>query len=462
MRFMNFNSQHSFSERFIRLNIINRFWSSAHTFVGLVTSFITLTALSVHQFGLYQLVLAAIALADTFSINFFDEVVQNDISRNLGDDKRSMSKRLFRELAFLKIGLGLLLVSALFFGADVVARIYGKDIGYYIQLASFLVGIRAIRSTAQVFLGAIVSLKALGASAVEEVSKLFLISGFFFFSELSISRVLIATLTGASLALVYMVINMSREYSTFFSGIATTRAFLLKDVVKKYGLWVLVRNAIKKAAKPIQPWLIVTFLGAEAVALYTLAANLVTMVKDLFPAASSSLIAWEVNNKERLRVIFTRGIKYSFLYGLLLAAVSFIFVPLIVSVLFPKYLPAMPLLLVLLMAVPFHGIQALEMSLLTALREQKILAARLFVEALMGFGVFIVLAPLIGLFAAGFSVVLPILWRAWFLYRQIVKKYPELKPDLEILFRIDRKDHLIARRAYDEAKSFLYGLYRRA
>lgn len=448
---------HSFAERFVRLNILNRFWSSAHTFVGLVSSFITLTALSVHQFGLYQLVLAAIALADTFSVNFFDEVVGNDISRNLSDNKRGAAKRLFHELAFLKIGLGLALVLALFFGADIVARIYDKDIGYYIRIASFLVGIRAVRSAAQVFLGAVVSLKALGASAVDEISKLFLISGFFFFSELSISRVLVATLVGALCALLYVVINMLREYSLFFRDVSALKVFLLKDILKKYGSWVLVRNAIKKAAKPIQPWLIVTFLGAEAVALYTLAVNLVTMVKDLFPAAGSSLLAWEVNNTERLRTIFSRGIKYSVLYGLLLMIFSFFFIPAIVAVLFPKYLQAMPLFSLYLLVVPLHGVQTLEMAVLTALREQKVLAARIAVEVMIRVGLFIMLVPFIGILADGAGVIAVVVWRTWFLYGQISRKYPEFKPELKMLFSFDQEDRLIAKRAFGEARAFLLG-----
>ena len=450
-------SSHSFAERFIRGNILAKFWSSAHTFVGLVTSFITLTALSVHQFGLYQLVLAAVALTDTFSVNFFDEVVSNDISRAISDNRQGMAKRLFHELALLKVGLGILLALSLFFGADIVAKVYDKDIGSYIRIASFLIGIRAIRSTAQIFLASVVSLRALGTPAVEEISKLVLVSGFFFFAELSIDRVLIATLIGASAALVYVSIPFFREYRSVFGGSAAVREFLLVGIVKSYGAWVLLRSTIKKIAKPVQPWLIVTFLNTEAVALYALAANLVTMVKDFFPAASSSLLAWEVNNVSRLKYIFGRGMKYSLLYGLALAAFAFFFVPLIVEMLFPKYLPATPLFSIFLISVPFHGIQTLEMAILTALREQKVLAMRLFAEILIGFGVFIALVPFIGLLAAGLGAVIPTLWRAWFLYRQIIKKYPELKPDVSALFRFDQEDRLIAARALGEVRSFLAG-----
>lgn len=445
---------HSFAERFVRLNLLGRLWGSAQTFVGFASSFITLTALSLHEFGLYQLVLAALALTNIFSVDFFDDVVQNDISRALADNQKGTAKRLFQEFAFLKIGLCLLLASALFLGADLVAKMYDTSIGSYIRIASFLVVIRAVRSVGQIFLASIVSLRAQGAGVIEEISKLSLISAFFFFSALSVEKVLAATIVGASVTLAYVFIPFLREYRAVLGGHKAVYGFLFKGVVKSYGMWILLRSAIKKVYTPIKPWLIVTFLNAEAVALYTFAANMVTMVKEYFPTASSSLLAWEVQNTSRLKYIFNRGIKYSILYGLLLAGASFLFVPLVVSVLFPKYLPAIPLFLIFVISIPFHGIQTLEAALLTAFREQKMLTARLFMEVVIGSVSFIVLVPFVGILAAAISSVVAIIWRTWFLYIQLIRKYPELRPDVKIIFRFDGEDRLILKRAFTEAKTF--------
>ncbi|MBI2639328.1 MAG: oligosaccharide flippase family protein [Candidatus Sungbacteria bacterium] len=451
---MNYKPPHSFAERFVRGNLLGRLWGSANTFVGLTSSFLTLTALSVYEFGLYQLVLSALVLYGVFSVNLFDEVVQNDITRELGDNRKEKAKRLFTEIAFLKIGFGVVVTFALFFGADIVAKIYGKDIGSYIQVASFIAGLRAIRSIGELFLGAVVSLRGLGAAAVEEASKLVLVSWFFFFGGLSISTVLAATLVGVLISLVYVAMPFFREYRGFLRGVTASKEFVFKSIVKRYGPWLLLRSAVKKAAKPVQPWLIVTFLGTEAVALYALAANLITMVKGLFPAAASSLLAWEVNDFKRLSYIFGRGMKYSLLFGMVLAAAAFFFVPLVVGFLFPKYLSAIPLFTVFLVSVPFHGMQQLEMAVLTALREQKVLAARLFAEIAINFGLFILLAPFIGILAAGVGGVVPVIWRTWFLYRQIGKKYPVLGFPVGMFFSFDEDDRLLMRRALLEGRSF--------
>ncbi|MDP3727102.1 MAG: hypothetical protein Q8R35_00505, partial [bacterium] len=112
---------HSFAERFIRGNVLDRSWSLVVTGVGLLTSFLTLTALSVYEFGLYQLVLAAVAFIGMFSVDVFDAVIQSDISRGLASGRRDESKRLFLEFAALKVGLGIAITTALFFGANLVA-----------------------------------------------------------------------------------------------------------------------------------------------------------------------------------------------------------------------------------------------------------------------------------------------------------------------------------------------------
>lgn len=445
---------HSFAERFIRLNIFKRFWVSAGSVIGFVGSFIILTAFSIHEFGLYQLVLAAVALTDAVSVNFFDEVVSNDITRALADKQKGVARRLFHELAFFRIGLGILSACALFAGANVIAKMYDADIGFYIQLASLLVVVRAVRSTADLFLRAVASFRSMGALVIEDVAKIGIVGGLFFFSYLSISWVLIATLIGSVAALLYVGTGFVLEYIAFFSKVESARGFLFFGVIRAYGHLVLFRAAIKRVAKSIRPWLIATLLNVEAVALYTLATNLVTMLKDFFPSVGSALLAWEANHMNRLSHIFSRGIKYSFWYGLAFGGVSLLFVPLLVRLFLPKYLSAMPLFFVFLISVPFHGVQTLEMEILTALREQKILTARVVAEIIMGSGLIIILAPFIGIFATGVGPVAAILWRTWFLYRRIVKKYPELRPDMKTLFRFDKEDRRIVMRAAAEVRLF--------
>lgn len=450
---------HSFAERFIRGNILDRSWSFVVAGVGLMTSFLTLTALSVREFGLYQLVLAAVAFIGTFSIDFFDAVVQSDISRALAAAREQEAKRLFLEFAGLKIILGLVVTAALFFGADVIARAYGAaegPVATYIRIISIVMAVRALRSTASLFLKSVVSLKALGASAVEELTKLIIVAAFFVTSGVDVSLVLWATVLGATGSLVYVFVPFARAYQRSFASVNAASHSLFLQVMKGYGALVLFRTTVHQAAKPLRPWLVKALVGTEAVALYALAANLATLLKDFFPLVNVSLVAWEIGNPERLRTIFTRGVKYSFWAGLLLAAVSLALVPPFVGLLLPKYLPAMPLFLFLLVAFPFHGISQLEYSLLTAFREQKLLTARLFAELIISTALLLFLLPVMGILAVGVEVNGAIVWRVWYLQKALGRKYPFLKLHVRPFFRFDGEDRMIVRRGFVEALS-LFG-----
>lgn len=435
--------------------------------VGLITSFLTLSALSVGDFGRYQLVLAAIAFIGTFSIDFFDEIIQSDISRSLAGRRPDEAKRLFLEFAFLKVGLGLAVTLALFFGAHLVVRAYAASgpassgassgIADFVRIASFVFVIRALRSTASLFLKSVVSLKALGASAVEELIKLAIIAALFYVSALGVREVLIATVVAAGGSLIYVLMPFGRAYQKTFSAVRSSPRSLFAAVVKGYGWLVLFRTALHQAAKPIRPWLVKAFVGTEAVALYALAANMATLLKDFFPLANVSLVAWEVGNPERLKTIFTRGAKYSFWAGIAFALFCLAAVPLAIWLVLPKYLPAIPLFLALLISFPFHGISRLEYSLLTALREQKVLTARLLAELAISTVTLILLLPVLGILAVAVEVNGAILWRVWYLQRVLGRKYPFLKLRVSSLFRFDAEDLAIFRRGLAEARS-LFGL----
>lgn len=444
---------HSFAERFIRGNILDRSWSLVVTGGGLLTSFLTLTALSVHDFGLYQLVLAAVAFIGTFSVDFFDAVIQSDMSRSMAAGRRDESKRLFLEFATLKVGLGIAITVVLFFGANLVARAYGGDIGDYVRIISFAVAIRAVRSVASLFLKAMVSLRAIGAAAVEELIKLVLIAGLFATSTLGVREVLLATVLAAAGSLVYMLIPFAQTYRATFAAVRAARRSLLTAVVRGYGGLVLFRTATHQAAKPLRPWLIKAFVGTEAVALYALAANLITMIKDFFPLVNVSLVAWELENPERLRTIFTRGVKYSLWAGAAAALACLIAVPPLIALVLPKYLPAVPLFLFFLLSLPIHGISQLELVLLTALREQRLLTARLFAELGISAATLVSLLPVMGILAVGVEVNGALLWRVWYLQRVMGRRYPFLKFDARSLFRLDGEDRAIMRRGISEVLS---------
>ncbi|MBI4132355.1 MAG: oligosaccharide flippase family protein [Candidatus Sungbacteria bacterium] len=451
---------HSFAQRFIRGNILNIFWNNLLGGLGLLTSFLTLTALSVREFGIYQLVLSVVVFLDAFSVNFFDEVVQNDITRAFSDRHNADAKRLFFEFAALKAGVSAVVAAVLFASASAVAHWYGEDIGLYLRIISLIMVVHALQSILNLFLRSVVSLRAIGAGAVEEFSKLTLVAGLFVFYTLGIREVLLATLMASCVALVYLVIPFAREFRVFLGGVAAAPRFMFRRIFQAYGFWILFRSATRRAAKPLRPWLIVTLINAEAVAFYTLAVNLVSMIKNLLPLPDPSLLAWEAANPQRLGYIFSRSVKYLFWGGTALAAVSALMVPQLIGLIFPKYIPAMPLFIFFLLSVPLHGISRLEGLLLTAFREQRLLASFFLTEIALSAAILVAFLPGVGLLAVGIETNSAILWRVWFFYRRISRKYPFLRLRFRSFLRVDTEDRLIFRRGAAEVLAFLQPLRR--
>ena len=337
-----------------------------------------------------------------------------------------------------------------------MASAYGEDIGGYVRIISFAISIRAVRSVASLFLKAMVSLQAIGATAVEELIKLVIIAGLFATSTLGVREVLLATVLAAAGSLVYMFIPFAQTYRATFTAVHIARHSLLTAVIRGYGALVFFRTAVHQAAKPLRPWLIKAFVGTEAVAIYALAANLITMVKDFFPLVNVSLVAWELENPDRLRTIFTRGVKYSLWAGAGVALVCLFAVPPLIALVLPKYLPAVPLFLFFLLSLPIHGISQLELALLTALREQRLLTARLFTELGISAVTLVSLLPVMGILAVGVEVNGALLWRVWYLGRVMGRRHPFLKFDVRSFFRLDDEDRMIMRRGLAEALS-LFG-----
>lgn len=440
----------SFSRRYVRGELTAQFWNVVVKGVSLANSFLVLTALTVYQFGLYQLVLAAIAIADNLSAGLFDDVVVNDTARGLAEQRHAQAKRLFNEFALYKVIVGAILAALMFFGAGEIGAYYGKDIAVFLQIASFLVILEAIRAVQDLFFTASRSLSAFAIPAIQEIAKFLLLAGFIFLGTLGIRETLQATVIAAFIALLFASWRFLREYRRAFRGVLAHRQGQLRAAVSRYGTPVLIRYGFSRVTKNVRPWLIKFFVNTEAVALYTLAINLITLAQSVFPITMiSRLLPWEAGDERRLAYIFRRSVKYVFWGGTAVAVLGFLFVPPIITAIFPKYAPAMPLFWVLTATLPFYGVYKIQKSLLLVLREQKILTARLVTESFLVIGLNIVLLPIIGVLGTAVEYVVTYGWRVFLFHRMIAKAHPGLRLKPVSLFSVDPDDRRYAGKLFN-------------
>jgi len=433
----------SLHEFFVRGEGSLRFWEGIATGTSLVNSFFILTTLTIYQFGLYQLVLAFIGIVGSFNVDQFDGAISIEMRHHFNKKNPHKAKRIYLEYAALKGLIAFILAAVVFFGSGIVASRYGADVGLFIKIISFLLVLDGLQSIGRIFLKSVFSFSFFGASATRELVKLPLLAGFFLFGQLGIAKVLVIHLLGwvGSLALIFFFVT--KYWRVIFKKVSASKEFLLWVIIKTYGGWVFFRYVVGKATRSTTPWLIKFFVSTEAVALYSLAVNLVSFVEKLFPINMLSFIFLiKLEDKKSLARIFSRAIKYVFWFGTLAMVVSFVFVPVIINLVLPKYYIAMPLFKWMLLALPIYGIYKVLKWILSTLREYKILALRLITEAIVINGTLILLLPTIGIVGAAFAYIALYIGRIVFFYPALVRAHPYLKLSFKDIFRFDSYDSI--------------------
>ncbi|MEK9186571.1 MAG: hypothetical protein AAB885_03230, partial [Patescibacteria group bacterium] len=321
------DQQKQLSHYFLKGEALKRFFDIIATSVGLVNSFFIIRALSVYQFGLYQLILSFIAIASNFNIvEMLNEVVGVDIRRLISTSQLSMAKRLFWESALLKVGLGLLLAAAIFLGSSIISDSYSQDIGIFIKISSLLLIIRALESSATAFFKSVISFVYWSFPAIREVVKFLLIIlaiNFYYFDLPEL--VVIYVITEAVAVFVLVSFSFLWRYRKVFGSVTMTREWIFPGLIKNYGGWLVIRYSVSRITKGVMPWLVKVFINTEAVAFYALAVNLIAFIEGTLPLNGlTPILSLKMEKRSELAYIFKQAMKYAFWLGLVLAVVSVI------------------------------------------------------------------------------------------------------------------------------------------
>ncbi len=442
---------------FVKGEALKRTTDVLATAVGLANSFLTITVLSVFQFGLYQLVLAFVGIVDGFNINNLDGPVATEMRHHLNEGGKDRAKALFRGIARWRIGFALAVGAAIFFGANLIADIYGDDIGLLLKIVSPLIVLMALESLQTIFLKSIISFAHWTFPAIREVSKLLILVGLFLFNQLTLIGVVGAHVAAQALAvLVLAAVFFLKEYRRVFAGVAALGGQLLWSFIKTHGKWIFLKFGLSRVTKNTIPWFIKIFVNTEAVAFYSLALNAAAMVEGLMPIAGiSPLFLIKIGERGELALLFKRAVKYIFWLGTALMVVSWLLVPWLLVLIFPQYASITKLLMLFLSVLPIYGIYKILKSLLASLREYKILTLRLLNEVFIVIVGSVVFLPIFGVIGAAFVYILTFVERVRFFYRCLVGKYPEFKIKVRQLFSFDELDRELIGKIFKQLLSFL-------
>lgn len=448
--------QSSFSRLFLKGELLSGAWNTAVKVIGGVNSVITIAVLSVYQFGLYQLSLSVAAIVASFIPDMFDDVVFADIGRRLGAKEYPSAKRLFREFAGIKITLGAAASLVLFTLSYIAPQYVHTDIASYVRIISFLPLISALQSSILLFFNARISFSGLPVNAIREAAKLVFI-GFFFIvvRRLGIAEILWATTGSQVVALVITGIFFLREHSATFKNTFEGPVPILFPLIRSYGGWAVLRYYTTQASKAARPWIIRIFLNTEAVGLFSVATTLYGMASSFMPLGTlGMLLPRETLDRDRLRHIFTRSMKYATALSALGVIGSILIVPILINLFFPKYNPAMPVWRVMALAILFYGGFKVIRMFLIALKEQRILFFRSLGTAILSPILLLIFTPLLGLEGAALEVVLIEAISLAIYYYYLRKSHPYLSLHAREFFSIDTYDREFLSRVFRIGKEF--------
>ncbi|MEK7564693.1 MAG: polysaccharide biosynthesis C-terminal domain-containing protein [Patescibacteria group bacterium] len=453
MRNKSFVGKHgSLGEFLIKGESVTRMWDLVGSAFSLINSFFIIQALSLYQFGLYQLVLAFIGLVNSFNLDLFDTVVNVEIRRYFNSGKIAVAKRILKEYAVVKIVVAILMTIGVFLGANLVAHYYGSDVAQFIRIASFIFLITTFQNIEMIVLKNSFSMIYYSAGGIREVFKFFLLFGVVFYSYLDISKILVIHILGLLGSLVFTSFFFWRIYSNLWLKVISAKGFFLNGLAKAHGKWVSLRFLLAKfSSGNINPWLIKFFINTEAVAIYFLAYNLVAFIQEFFPVnALSWIFLMKIDDKNEMGYIFKRSAKYLFWFGVLAGLFSLAAVPWIVNIIFPKFHDAWPIFKVMLVVFPIFGVYKIIKEVLSTLREYKTLTLRMPIESLVNLIFLAVLLPLFGLMGAAIAYVAVYVARILFFYPALIRLHPNFKIKTKDIFSFNDDDIIFIKKIYQK------------
>ncbi|GEM_PF-946119 len=369
----NITTRLSFLKKFLSGEANFGFWDSISTGIGLINTFFIISALTVYQYGVFQLVLSVYAIFNNF-LALGGSVVGNDILRFIGEGKEREAKRLFLEYNGLRLVTGVLMAGFILFGSDLLTRWYAVDALRYLHPLALLLVLEIIFSACKALLTYRLHFKLTASRAsLYKIAQLGLLIFFFVRNTLGVREVIFSMIFGSIISTVVLIRPALRTYK-IWDAVPRAPYFVLGWVFKNHGKWDIFQQFTSKLTSNLQPWIIKTFISTEAVAIYSIAQTIVAAFIGFFPVKTlNTLIPLQADDEKRLQKIFQFASKYLFCFAIGLGIIAALITPPIIYLLFPKYIPSLPYFFVLLFWMPISALSSVASLFLVVLRKQKYL-----------------------------------------------------------------------------------------
>lgn len=422
--------------------------------VSFVSALVVIKLLSVYDYGLWQLILAALGIFLIFTFPTIDKVVIADSSVEYGKKNFKNYKAILKQYSFLAISLAILVFFIIFVGAPLVSMITRKNLTLFFRVISFSVLTQAILGIYNVFFSTEMRFKSLAILTIaSRISYLVLILLFLLFFKMGILGVILSY-TLAPFITVFIFLPIFLKRISWLIKIEEGDRKIFWQSFKKHGKWALGTDYVTQFVGNLRPWITGYFLGVNSVAILSVAKSFYETLSSFFPFTQvfQAIIPRTIFDKEKFSRLFQKSIKYSTWLYFLLFILGIIFVPIFIKIVFPKYLSSIPLFLIISFSLLPLGASVIFNYIFYGLKAQK----ELFISSLVkAFSVAIILPFSILLFGLrGTALEFTLLAYLIVLTRYfIIKKVqPDISFNLVELFRFDQQDRILIEKIINKIK----------
>ncbi len=418
--------------------------------IGIANTIIVLSTLSLYEYGVAQLLIAAYSSL-TFFMGLGSGSVNAEFFRYIGSGNIAKVKALFYQSTVLRVVVAGVLFAALYWGGFYIfANRFSPDFASLLKVVAFFFLSNAMSLVVQPILKGAKRFKALAIRVPLEraVHLSFLIFFVFVLDNFGIKQFLFSVAFSSIVANATLLPTAWIEFKKW-GAVKAEKANLLLPILTGVGKWDIARPFFGKAVALMQPVLIKLFISTEAVAIFSVAKNIVASIEDFFPIrALSALVQLNASNRYLAGRTLIYGTKYLAIFSIMLIVLGYAFVPILIGTFFEQYIPSLLVFRVLIWNLLLSALGVLPIVYLVAFRRQRFIFIHSAISSLMALTSYVFLLPVFGLVGLAYErLVTPsfmLILTGVYLYRKI----PELDIPWSRFVIFDHEDSALIKRVY--------------
>jgi O-antigen/teichoic acid export membrane protein len=372
--------------------------------LGIATTFVVLAVLAPYDYGVWRLLQSALSFMSIVALTGIAGVVVADIARELGRGDKPRAYAVTWRAAQILLLASFVSALALALAAPVVSALSGISLTpHLVVLAASLLFAGVTQVLQILFQARLEPRRALILKNAGNLAYLVAIVLLVPYLGLSVFGLAVAYTLAAAVPVILFLPYAFRELRV----VAANRergAYSLREVLVRRGGFALATDYATILESSLWPWIVGYYLSIEQVAFAGLAVIIASQVYSIVPLqyVLRGILPRLVDDAGRMESWIARAFRYSLWLHLGAGIAILVLVALVVPPFFPAYAATVPLVAVLLIALPFRAVGAVAIEWLYAIRDQRAIFVSTAVPRLF----FLALLPLllIWLGIAGFAL----------------------------------------------------------